>query len=324
VNFPLRRMRRLRRSRPLRELVAETRLHPSDFIYPIFVSELIKQPESIMSMPGICRYPPKDAAREADRVFKLGVPAVLFFGTPLKKDPTGSEALRSDGIIQSAIKETKSLNPEIVVVTDVCLCEYTDHGHCGVLKRHSPDNDATIEILAKQAVSHAEVGADIVAPSSMMDGQVQAIRHALDDSGYQDIAIMSYSAKYCSAFYGPFRDAVDSAPKFGDRKDYQMDPANADEALEEIRLDIEEGADIVMVKPSLAYLDIIRRAKDTFHVPLAAYNVSGEYAMVKLATSGNIADEKQLTLEILTAIKRAGADIIISYHAAQVAEWLRR
>jgi porphobilinogen synthase len=305
--------------------VAETRLHPSDFIYPIFVSELVKQAESITSMPGIYRYPPKDAAREADRVCKLGIPAVLLFGTPRKNDPTGSETLRSDGIIQSAIKEIKSLNPEIVVVTDVCLCEYTDHGHCGLLKEDlSVDNDATLEVLARQAVSHAEEGADIVAPSSMMDGQVQAIRHALDDSGYQDIAIMSYSAKYCSAFYGPFRDAVDSAPKFGDRKNYQMDPPNANEALEEIRLDIEEGTDIVMVKPALAYLDIIRRAKDTFHVPVAAYNVSGEYAMVKLAASAKIADEKQLTLEILTAIKRAGADIIISYHAAQVAEWLRR
>ncbi len=324
VNFPMRRMRRLRKTNSLRELTSETRLHPADFIYPIFISEVVDQPESIASMPGIYRYPLRDAAREADRVFKLGVPAVLLFGTPRQKDPTGLEALRSDGIIQNAIKETKSLNPEIVVVTDVCLCEYTDHGHCGVLKHDSVDNDDTIEILARQAVSHAEAGTDIVAPSSMMDGQVQAIRHALDDNGYQDIAIMSYSAKYCSAFYGPFRDAVDSAPKFGDRKDYQMDPPNANEAHEEIRLDIEEGADIVMVKPALAYLDIIRRAKDTFHVPLAAYNVSGEYAMVKLAASAKIADEKQLTLEVLSAIKRAGADIIISYHAAEVAEWLRR
>ncbi len=322
MNFPQRRMRRTRRSKLLRELVAETRLHPSDFVYPVFVSEAAKQAEPIPSMPGTYRYPLKDAAREADRVSKLGVPAVLLFGTPRKKDPIGTEALRNDGVIQCTIKETKSLNPEIVVVTDVCLCEYTDHGHCGVLKHDSPDNDATIEILAGQAVSHAEAGADIVAPSGMMDGQVRAIRRALDGNGYQDIAIMPYSAKYCSAFYGPFREAVASAPKSGDRKDYQMDPANANEALEEIRLDIEEGADIVMIKPALAYLDIIRTAKDRFHLPLAAYNVSGEYAMVKLAAAGNVADEKQLTFEILTAIKRAGADIIISYHAPQVAEWL--
>jgi len=322
MNFPLRRMRRLRKCPSLRNLVAETRLHPSDFIYPIFVSDLVDRPEPISSMPDIFLYPPKVVAREADRIYRLGIPAVLLFGTPRKKDATGSVSLRDDGIVQRTINEIKSLNPEIIAVTDVCLCEYTDHGHCGVLEGGLVDNDATIELLAKQAISHAKAGADIVAPSGMMDGQVLAIRRALDDNGHQDVAIMSYSAKYCSAFYGPFREAVNTASQFGDRKAYQMDPSNAEEALEEIRLDIEEGADIVLVKPALAYLDIIRRAKDKFHLPVAAYNVSGEYAMIKMAASGDIVDEKQLTLEILTSIKRAGADIIISYHAAQVAEWL--
>jgi porphobilinogen synthase len=316
-------MRRLRRTRWLRELVAETRLHPADFIYPMFVSELVDQPEPVSSMPRIYRYSPEDAAQEADRVFKLGIPAVLLFGTSRKKDPVGSESLKRDGIVQRTVKEIKSTNENILVVTDVCLCEYTDHGHCGIIKGDTVDNDATIGLLTRQAVSHAEAGADIVAPSDMMDGRVQAIRRALDDSSFHDVAIMSYSAKYCSAFYGPFREAAGSTPKFGDRNSYQMDPANAAEAPEEIRLDIEEGADIIMVKPALSYLDVIRQAKDRFDLPIAAYNVSGEYAMVKLAASNGIADEKQLTLEVLTSIKRAGADIIISYHAAQVAEWLR-
>ncbi len=323
MSFPERRLRRLRRTPSLRHLVTETHLHPSDFIYPIFVSELIDQPEPIRSMPGIYRFPPQHAAIEADRAFSLGIPAILLFGTPKKKDAAGSESLREEGIVQRTIKETKSLNPDIVVVTDVCLCEYTDHGHCGIIKDGQVDNDATLEVIAQQAVSHAQAGADIVAPSGMMDGQVQAIRLALDGSGFHDVAIMSYAAKFCSAFYGPFREAVDSAPKFGDRKSYQMDPPNANEALKEIRLDLEEGADIVMIKPALAYLDVIWRAKQMFHVPIAAYNVSGEYSMVKLAAAAKIADEKQLVLEILTAVKRAGADIIISYHAPNVCTWLK-
>ena len=271
----------------------------------------------------ISNFPVKLAAKEASRAFELGIPGVLLFGTPATKDPTGSESLKPDGIIQKAVKEIKATNPDILVVTDICLCEYTDHGHCVVIKDREVENDATLEILAAQAVSHVEAGADMVAPSDMMDGRVHAIRSLLDASGFTDTAIMSYAAKYCSAFYGPFREAVGSAPKFGDRKAYQMDPPNALEALKEIALDIDEGADIVMVKPALAYLDIIARAKDMFDVPIAAYNVSGEYSMVRLAGSSQLVNEKQIILEILTSIRRAGADIIISYHAPQVAQWLR-
>ena len=322
MTFPISRPRRLRKSESLRRLVRETRLHPSNFIYPLFVSEIIEEPTPIKSMPGIFNYPLKNIALEADRAFKLGIPAVILFGTPAKKDPSGSASLKSEGIVQQAIMEIKSQNPDIVVITDVCLCEYTDHGHCGIIKDNDVDNDATIDILARQAVSHAKAGADIVAPSDMMDGRVGAIRKALDDFGFDNTAIMAYSAKYCSAFYGPFRDAVDSAPKFGDRQTYQMDPANAIEAIKEIELDLAEGADIVMVKPALSYLDIITAAKSEFDVPLAAYNVSGEYSMVKVAAQNNLADEKRLTLEILTSIKRAGADIIITYHALDAAKWL--
>jgi len=320
--FPHDRYRRLRRTEALRRLVAETRLSPADFVYPIFVSELVSQPTPITAMPGIHNYPVKAAAQEAARAFKLGIPAVILFGTPKQKDATGSAALKRDGVIQQAVQEIKSLTPEICVVTDVCMCEYTDHGHCGVIKDGAVDNDATIELLALQAVSHAKAGADIVAPSDMMDGRVAAIRRGLDEEGLEERAIMSYAAKYCSAFYGPFREAAGSAPQFGNRRGYQMDPPNAREALKEIAADIEEGADIVMVKPALAYLDIISKAKDEFDVPLAAFNVSGEYSMVKLAAREGIADEKRLTLEIVTAIKRAGADIIISYHAPEIAEWL--
>jgi len=323
MSYPTTRPRRLRKSETLRRLVRETRISPSDFIYPVFVSELVKVPEPISAMPGISNYPVKLAAKEATRAFELGIPGVLLFGTPATKDPTGSESLKPDGIIQKAVREIKSTNPDILVVTDICLCEYTDHGHCGIIKDGEVENDATLEILAAQAVSHVEAGADMVAPSDMMDGRVHAIRSALDASELTDTAIMSYAAKYCSAFYGPFREAVGSAPKFGDRKAYQMDPPNAVEALKEIALDIDEGADIVMVKPALAYLDIIARAKDMFDVPIAAYNVSGEYSMVRLAGSSQLVNEKQITLEILTSIKRAGADIIISYHAPQVARWLR-
>jgi porphobilinogen synthase len=320
--FPQNRPRRLRKTESIRRLVSETRLDPSDFVYPIFIGENIKSSEPIASMPGVYRYTVDDAAKEADRVFKLGIPAVLLFGTPAKKDPTGSESLKDDGVVQRAIRSIKEISSDIVVITDVCLCEYTDHGHCGVIRDGNVDNDSTIEILARQALSHAKAGAGIVAPSDMMDGRVGAIRRVLDSEGYPDVAIMSYSAKYCSAFYGPFREAVDSAPSFGDRSGYQMAPTNSREAIKEIALDIEEGADIVMVKPALAYLDIIREAREKFNVPIAAYNVSGEYSMVRLASDAGIADERRMIMEILTAIKRAGADIIITYHAAQVAEWL--
>ena len=323
MSFPDFRPRRLRKSEAMRKLVQETKLHPSDFIYPLFVNEIIDSVEPINSMPGINNFPLKDIGREADRVYKLGIPAVLLFGTPSNKDETGSASLKDDGIIQKAVQKIKSLNSDIIVITDVCLCEYTDHGHCGIIKNNDVDNDATIEILAKQAVSHARAGVDMVAPSDMMDGRVGAIREALDNEMFENIPIMAYSAKYCSAFYGPFREAVDSAPQFGDRRTYQMDPPNATEALKEISLDIDEGADIVMVKPALSYLDIIARAKAEFDVPVAAYNVSGEYSMVKLAGRENLVDEKQLTLEILTSIKRAGADIIISYHAPEVVDWLK-
>jgi len=324
MSFPESRPRRLRKTEAVRRLVRETTLNKSDFIYPIFVSEIIDQPEPIKTMPGISNMPIKEAAKEADRAFKLGIPGVILFGTPSKKDATGSISLKSDGIIQNAIKEIKNTNPDILVITDVCLCEYTDHGHCGIIKNQDVDNDATIEVLAQQAVSHARAGADIVAPSDMMDGRIEAIRSILDANDYPDIAIMAYSAKYCSAFYGPFRDAVDSAPKFGDRQTYQMDPANSIEAVKEMTDDLEQGADILMVKPALAYLDIIAKAKELFEVPIAAYNVSGEYSMAKLAGSTGLADEKRLVLEILTSIKRAGADIIISYHAPDVAEWLEK
>ena len=323
MKYPQSRPRRLRKSAAMRRLVQQTRLHAANFIYPLFVSEAIQESEPIETMPGIFNFPVDKIAGEAKKAYELGIPGVILFGTPSKKDATGSESLRKDGVIQKAVENIKQAVPEILVITDLCLCEYTDHGHCGIVKDGSIDNDATLKILAKQAISHARAGADMVAPSDMMDGRVGAIRTALDEYGYLETAIMAYSAKYSSAFYGPFREAVHSAPQFGDRKTYQMDPANADEAMKEIALDIDEGADIVMVKPALAYLDIIARAKAAFDVPLAAYNVSGEYTMAKLAGANKCADEKQLVMEILTAIKRAGADIIISYHAPEVARWLR-
>jgi porphobilinogen synthase len=297
-------------------------VHPGNLIYPIFVSELVKNPEPIKAMPRISNYPVKQAATEADGAYKLGVPAVLLFGTPAVKDAGGSSSLASDGIVQQAVQEIKSVNPEIVVVTDVCLCAYTDHGHCGIVRDDVVDNDATLEMLAQQALSHARAGADMVAPSDMMDGRVQVIRQALDDDGFELTAIMSYAAKYCSAFYGPFREAAGSTPQFGDRSSYQLDPANSREAMKELELDLEEGADILLIKPALAYLDVIRAARERFDLPIAAYSVSGEYTMIKLAADAGIAEEKRLVLEIVTAIKRAGADIIISYHAPQIAEWL--
>lgn len=322
MSFPINRPRRLRANESIRSLIRETRIQPADFIYPIFVSALANEPEPIPSMPGIMRYPLKHAGAEAKRAFDLGIPAVLLFGIPAVKDATGSESYKPSGIVQQSIVEIKNAIPEMVVVSDVCLCEYTDHGHCGIINHGVVDNDATNYVLGRQSSSLALAGADIIAPSDMMDGRVQTIRNDLDKNGFKDRAIMSYSAKYCSAFYGPFRDAAGSAPQWGDRKTYQMDPPNAIEALKEIRLDIEEGADIVMVKPALSYLDIIVKAKERIDVPLAAYNVSGEYAMVKLMAKEGYGDEKNLALEILTSIKRAGADIIITYHALDAAKWL--
>ncbi|MFH1687661.1 MAG: porphobilinogen synthase [bacterium] len=323
MKYPENRGRRLRPTEAMRRLVRETRLSVSDFVYPLFVSERVSASEPIASMPGCFNETPAEVAGHAARAFELGIPAVLLFGTPAGKTADGAISCADDGVIQRAVQAIKIRVPEMVVITDVCLCEYTDHGHCGVIKDGRVDNDATLEILARQAVSHAAAGADMVAPSDMMDGRVAAIRTALDHHGFSDTAIMSYAAKYCSAFYGPFRQAVDSAPQFGDRQSYQMDPANVREALKEVQMDITEGADIVMVKPALAYLDVIAAVKEATVVPVAAYNVSGEYSMVKLAAQAGQADEKRLTIEILTSIKRAGADIIISYHALDVARWLK-
>ncbi|MCB2229453.1 porphobilinogen synthase [bacterium] len=320
--FPESRPRRLRRTKAIRRLVQETQLHPSDFIYPIFVSDLVSEPEPIESMPGVANYPISMMAEQAARAHQLGLGGIILFGTPKHKDARGSDSVSSDGVIQRAIKEIKNKIPDILLITDVCLCEYTDHGHCGIIKNQTVDNDLTIAQLARQAVSHAKAGADIVAPSDMMDGRVEALRSHLDNEGFEDIPIMSYAAKYCSAFYGPFREAVDSAPQFGDRSTYQMDPPNFREAMREIEEDIDEGADIVMVKPALSYLDIIREARNRFDLPLAAYNVSGEYAMVKQMAAAGLADERRLALEILTSIKRAGADMIITYHACDAAKWL--
>ncbi len=331
--FPSR-PRRLRLNPPLRAMVRETQLAPDDFIYPLFVTHGSGVKNEISSMPGVYQWSPDLLAREAESITALGIPAVILFGIPETKDPIGLENFAPDGIVQQAIRVIKEAAPELVVVTDVCLCEYTDHGHCGILNTngaqpHLPDgyvlNDETLEVLAKVAVSHAEAGADIVAPSGMMDGMVAAIRAALDAAGFDHLPILSYSTKYASGFYGPFRDAAQGAPKFGDRKTHQMDPANAREALRETALDVAEGADMLMVKPALPYLDIIRQTRDHFpELPLAAYNVSGEYAMVKAAAANGWLDEERVVLEILTSIKRAGADLIITYHAKDAADWIRK
>jgi len=320
----LARLRRLRRKTKLRELVKETVIEPSSLIYPIFVKEGLDRPEPINSMPGISRYPVEDAVQEIDEARRLGLNAFLLFGIPLKKDAKGSEAYSREGIVQRLVRRIgESIGDDIIVTTDVCLCQYTDHGHCGIVEDGLVINDETVKLLSLTALTHAEAGADIVAPSSMMDHQVAAIRKALDDAGFTDIAVMGYSAKYASAFYGPFRDAAYSAPRFGDRKNYQMDFRNVREAIREIQADIKEGADIIMVKPALAYLDIIARARRLFNHPLAAYNVSGEYTMVKLAAAAGVMDEKQGVYEVLTAIKRSGADLIISYHAKDLVRWMR-
>ena len=322
--FPTQRMRRMRQTEPHRRLTKETRLSVEQLIYPLFIAEDITKPREITSMPEIMQWPLNHLENEARRIFKLGIPAVLLFGIPTKKDDVGSQAYSSTGIIQRAIKLLKEEVPELLVITDVCLCEYTDHGHCGVVKNGVIENDASLELLTKMAISHVAAGADMIAPSDMMDGRVGAIRAALDKHNFSRIPIMAYSAKYASGFYGPFREAAGSTPQFGDRKSYQMDPANVREALREVDLDITEGADIIMVKPALAYLDVIQQVRRRYDVPIAAYNVSGEYSMIKAAAQNGWIDEQRVTMEILTSIKRAGADIIITYFAPQVAQWIKQ
>ena len=323
TSFPDSRMRRLRGSEPMRNLARETRLSVKEFIYPVFVGhgQGIKDP--IEPMPGQFQMSLDILSEDVGEAAELGIPAVLLFGLPAEKAPLGTEGYAPEGIVQEAIRMIKKNHPDMMVVTDVCMCEYTDHGHCGVIANDRIDNDQTLELLGKTAVSHVQAGADLPAPSAMMDGQVWAIRQALNGQGYDDTPVMGYAAKYSSGFYGPFRVAADSTPKFGDRKSYQMDPANARMAMREIESDIAEGADIVMVKPALSYLDVIKQAKDRFDHPLAAYNVSGEYSMIKAAAANGWVDEKTVTLEVLTSIKRAGADTILTYHAKEVAKWLQ-
>jgi porphobilinogen synthase len=324
MSFPTHRPRRLRRNEALRSLVRETRLTTANLIYPMFVCPGTKVRQEVSSMPGIYQQSVDQIVEEAREVESLGIPGIILFGLPETKDPRGASSLHAQGVVQRAIEAIRGAKLQLLVLTDVCLCEYTDHGHCGVVENGEIANDATLEILAQQALSHARAGADIVAPSDMMDGRVAAIRRMLDEHKFENIAILSYAAKYCSGFYGPFREAAQSAPQFGDRRSYQMDPANAREALKEVKTDLEEGADLVMVKPALAYLDVIRRVRDQFDVPVAAYNVSGEYAMVKGAAQNGWVDEKRVVLEILTGIQRAGADILLTYHAKDVAGWLKQ
>ena len=326
--YPLHRPRRLRGHPRLRDLVRETDLSVQDLVYPLFVYHGKNLRREIPSMPGQYQLSLDRLGETVAAISELGIPAILLFGIPDHKDARGSAAWRDDGIVQEAIRVTKKVAPGLLVVTDLCFCEYTDHGHCGPLAetrgRIDVDNDATLPLLAEQAKSHAKAGADVIAPSGMMDGMVQAIRHGLDTAGFTDLPIISYAAKYASGYYGPFREAAESAPSFGDRRSYQMDPANTDEAIREVALDLAEGADVVMVKPALAYLDIIWRVKETFGVPVAAYNVSGEYAMVKAAAANGWIDERRIVLETLTSIRRAGADMILTYHAPDVAQWLRQ
>jgi porphobilinogen synthase len=321
--FPDYRPRRLRKSETLRRMVRETSLSVNDLILPLFVTfgRGVKKP--ITSMPGHYQFSIDNLVKEAKEIVKLGIPGVILFGIPEEKDESGSEAHNPKGVVQEAIKRLKDKAPDLVVITDVCMCEYTSHGHCGVIVEGDVDNDATLDLLAKEALSHAEAGADMVAPSDMMDGRVAAIREALDDNGFDAIPIMSYAAKYSSAFYGPFREAAESTPQFGDRRSYQMDPGNSNEALREVALDIEEGADIVMVKPALPYLDIIRRIKDEFSYPVAAYNVSGEFSMIKAADKMGWMDGERAMMESLLSIKRAGADMILTYFAKDAAKVLR-
>jgi porphobilinogen synthase len=322
-NFPTVRLRRTRQNEKLRSLVRETHLAVEQLIYPLFIAEGLTEPREVPSMPGIMQWPLERVGREAEHIASLGIPAVLLFGLPNEKDEAGSQAYAAQGIIQRTIRRLKAEVPDLLVITDVCLCEYTSHGHCGVIANGDVQNDESLKLLAQMALSHVEAGADIVAPSDMMDGRVGAIRSTLDEHGFSQLPIMAYSAKYASGFYGPFREAAGSAPQFGDRRSYQMDPANVREALREIDLDIAEGADIVMVKPAMAYMDVIRRVRDHCDLPIAAYNVSGEFAMVKAAAQNGWIDERRVTMEVLTGIRRAGADMIITYFAPDVAQWLK-
>ncbi|MGC1105137.1 MAG: porphobilinogen synthase [Candidatus Acidiferrales bacterium] len=323
MTFPTHRPRRLRRSEAIRSLVRETRPSPAGLVYPMFVCAGSGVRAEVKSMPGVAQQSVDKLVEEAREVADLGIPAVILFGLPEHKDEKGTEAYIASGVVQRAIESIRAARPELLVITDVCLCEYTSHGHCGVIEDKQVANDPTLELLAEMALSHARAGAHIVAPSDMMDGRVAAIRKSLDANGFADTAILSYAAKYCSGFYGPFREAAQSAPQFGDRASYQMDPANAREALKEVALDLEEGADIIMVKPALPYLDIIHRVRLAFDAPVAAYNVSGEYAMVKAAAQNGWIDEKRVVLEILTSIQRAGASIVLTYHAKDLARWMK-
>jgi porphobilinogen synthase len=322
MHFPAYRPRRLRKNEKLRQLIRETTLTPGNLIYPLFVGPGTNVIRPVSSMPGIAQLSVDRAVVECREAAALGIPAVILFGIPETKDALGSEASIIDGVVQQAIRSIKDNVPDLLVVTDVCLCEYTDHGHCGLIKNGAVDNDSTLELLAQEALSHARAGADIVAPSDMMDGRVGAIRRVLDSKGFDQVAIMAYAAKYASGFYGPFREAAESTPQFGDRRSYQMDPANSDEALREVELDIQEGADIVMVKPALAYLDVIYRVKEQFGYPVAAYSVSGEYSMIKAAGIAGWIDEERIMLEVLLSIRRAGADMILTYFAKQLARAL--
>jgi porphobilinogen synthase len=323
MTYPEHRPRRLRRNEGIRRMVRETVLSVDDLICPLFVAAGRRIRKEIPSMPGVFQLSVENLVKEVREVRGLGIPAILLFGIPAKKDPVGSDACSDDGIVQTAVRAIKDAVPDILVITDVCFCEYTDHGHCGILNPAGDvDNDATLDILARSAVTHARAGADLVAPSDMMDGRVAAIRRALDEEGYEGIPIMSYAAKYASGFYGPFRDAAESTPRFGDRRSYQMDPPNAREALREVALDIQEGADIVMVKPALSYLDVICRVRDTFDLPVAAYNVSGEYSIVKAGEKLGWIDGPRVMMEILVSIKRAGADMILTYAAKEAAKAL--
>jgi len=328
MRYPIYRARRLRANENFRRLIRETSLSVDDLIMPLFVRPGKGVRNKISSMPGNCQLSVDEVVKEAAKVAKLGIPAIILFGIPAKKDAVGSEGYKKNNIVAKAIRAIKDTVDDLIIITDICLCEYTDHGHCGIVTKQKSregfaiDNDATLELLAKMALSHVEAGADMVAPSDMMDGRVEAIRNALDFAEFTDVPIMAYAAKYASAFYGPFREAAESPPRFGDRRTYQMDSPNANEALREVALDIDEGADIVMVKPALAYLDVIFRVKQQFGYPVAAYNVSGEFSIVKAAAARKWVDERQLVLEILTSIKRAGADMILTYHAMQAARWL--
>jgi porphobilinogen synthase len=322
MEFPTYRPRRLRRNERLRALVRETNLSANNLIYPLFVGPGKDSAQPVASMPGVAQLSIDRAVKECGEVSAMGIPAVILFGIPERKDGVGSEAYLDGGVVQQAIRAIKESVPDLLVITDVCLCEYTDHGHCGVIKNGDVDNDATLDLLAKEALSHAKAGADIVAPSDMMDGRVGVIRKALDRDGFDQVAIMAYAAKYASGFYAPFREAAESTPQFGDRRSYQMDPGNAEEALREVELDIREGADIVMVKPALTYLDIVYRVKQKFGYPVAAYNVSGEYSMIKAAAKNGWIDERRIVLELLLSIRRAGADMILTYFAKDVAREL--